>query len=113
MQYNISEIITSILAVAGIITAVGGAWAYIKKWHAESKSAKNGEVIQAHTEKLKSIYERLKKLETANKNQDRFVNAICETMLAMLDHSITGNSVDKMKKARDEMQEFLIHRGEG
>ena len=52
-------------------------------------------------------------LEKANASQDKYVNAMCATMLALLDHSITGNSVDKLKKAREEMQEFIIHRGEG
>ena len=110
---DFSEIVTVVLAAAGLITAIGGAVTYIKKWYAESKGAKNSEVIQEHTDQLRSINERLQKLEKANLTQDRYVNAMCETMLALLDHSITGNSVDKLKKARDEMQEFIIHRGEG
>jgi len=113
MQVELSQIITVVLAVAGLITAIGGAVTYIKKWAAESKGTKNSEIIQEHTEQLKSIDERLRQLEKANVNQDRYVAAMCETMLALLDHSITGNSIDKLKKARDEMNEFLVHRGEG
>lgn len=113
MQYDVNDIITMILAVCGGVTVIGGAWAYIRKWIAESKGQKNSEVIAEHTEQLKSIDERLQKLEKANVNQDRYVNAMCATMLALLDHSITGDSIDKLKKARDEMQEFIIHRGEG
>ena len=110
---DLSEIITVVLAVAGGVTVIGGAWAYIKKWISESKSAKNSEIIQEHTEQLKRHDERIKMLEKANASQDKYVNAMCATMLALLDHSITGNSVDKLKKAREEMQEFIIHRGEG
>lgn len=113
MEYELSDIITVVLAVAGLVTAIGGAITYIKKWIAESKGTKNSVVIQEHTEQLRSIDERLQKLERANVTQDRYVNAMCETMLALLDHSITGNSIDKLRKARDEMQEFIIHRGEG
>ena len=113
MDVDLSEIITVILAVAGLVTAVGGAATYIRKWYTESKGAKNSEIIQEHTEQLRSIDERLQKLETANQHQDQYVNAMCETMLALLDHSITGNSIDKLKKAREEMQAFIIHRGEG
>lgn len=113
MQVEVSDVITVVLAVAGLVTAVGGAITYVKKWYKESKGAKNSEVIQEHAEQLRSIDERLQKLEKANVNQDKYVAAMCETMLALLDHSITGNSVDKLKKARDEMNEFLIHRGEG
>lgn len=112
MKIELSEIITIVLAVAGLITAVGGAVTYIKKWNAESKGQKNSEIIQQHTERLRSIDGRLQKLEKANISQDKYVNAMCETMLALLDHAITGNSTDKLKKARDEMREFIIHRGE-
>ena len=108
-----TDIVTIVLAVAGGITVIGGAWAYIKKWIAESKGAKNSEIIQEHTEQLKSIDERLQQLEKANVSQDKYVNAMCATMIALLDHSITGNSIDKLKKARDDMNEYLIHRGEG
>ena len=108
-----SDIVTIVLALAGGITVIGGAWSYIRKWFAESKGTKNSEIIQEHTEQLKSIDDRLQKLEKANISQDKYVNAMCATMLALLDHSITGNSVDKLKKAREEMQEFIIHRGEG
>ena len=111
-ELSVSDIITVVLAVAGLVTAIGGAVTYIKKWAAESKGTRNSEVIQEHTEQLRIIDERLQKLEKANVSQDKYVNAMCETMLALLDHSITGNSVDKLKKARDEMNEFLIHRSE-
>ena len=113
MQYELTDIITFVLAAAGLITAIGGAATYIKKWYTESKGAKNSTIIQEHTEQLKSIDERLQQLEKANVSQDRYVTAMCATMMALLDHSITGNSIDKLKKARDEMNEFLIHRGEG
>ena len=113
MEAKLNDIVTAVLAVAGIITVIGGAWAYIKKWVAESKSAKNSEIIQTHTEQIKRHDERIKMLEKANASQDKYVNAMCATMIALLDHSITGNSVEKLKKARDDMNEYLIHRGEG
>lgn len=113
MSVDFKDIITVVLAVAGLVTAVGGAATYIRKWYTESKATKNSVVIQEHTEQLRSIDGRLQKLETSNALQEQYVNAMCETMLALLDHSITGNSIDKLKKARDEMQAFIIHRGEG
>lgn len=112
-EISISEIITIVLAAAGLITAIGGAVTYIKKWYAESKGKKNSEIIEEHARQLQSIDERLRALEQANDAQDKYVNAMCATMIALLDHAITGNSVDKLKKARDDMREYLIHRGEG
>ena len=113
MEINPSEIITVVLAVAGLITAVGGAATYIRKWYSEGKAAKNSVIIQEHTEQLRSIDGRLKALEASNTIQEQYANAMCETMLALLDHSITGNSIEKLKKARDELNAYIIHRGEG
>lgn len=112
-NFEFSDIVTFALAAAGLVTAIGGAISYIKKWYQESKGAKNSEIIQEHTEQLRSIDERLSALESANASQDKYVNAMCATMIAMLDHAITGNSIDKLKKAREDMQEYLIHRGGG
>ena len=108
---QIEIVIKTILEVAAFITAIGAAWAYIKKWNAESKGTKNSELIQQHTEQLKRIDERLTVLESTNRKQDKFVNTMCGAMLALLEHNINGNSIDKLKEAKEEMQEFLIHRG--
>lgn len=108
---NLQIITKFILEVAAFISAIGLAWTYIKKWNAESKGTKNGELIAEHTEELKKLNERVTVLESTNRKQDQFVNAMCGAMLALLDHNINGNSIDKLKEAKEEMQEFLIHRG--
>ena len=48
-------------------------------------------------------HDRLKDLERGNEK-------ICKCMLALTDHELTGNSVDKLRKAKDEMQNYLIER---
>ena len=35
---------------------------------------------------------------------------LCRGMLALLSHEINGNSVDKLRKAQDELTNFLIER---
>lgn len=104
--------IKTLLEIAAFITAIGAAWAYIKKWKSESKPAKNSKLIHQHTEQIASLDTRLTALEKTNQKQDQFVTAMCASMLALLDHGINGNSIDKLKQAREEMQEFLIHRGQ-
>ena len=108
---KIKAVAQYLLQSAAFITAIGAAWTYIKKWNAESKGVKNSKLIQTHTEQLKRIDERLTVLESNNRKQDDFVEAMCSAMLALLDHNINGNSIDKLKEARQEMQDFLIHRG--
>ena len=35
---------------------------------------------------------------------------ICESLFALLNHEITGNSVDKLIKQRDNLQKYLIEK---
>ena len=107
---NAQIIITFILKVAGFIAAIGLAWTYIKKWNTESKCTRNSELIQELKAKVEKNDERLTRLENVNRRQDKFVEAMCSSMLALLDHNINGDSIDKLKEAKAEMQEFLIHR---
>lgn len=108
---DLQIILKWILEIAGLISAIGVALTYIKKWSVESKASKNGELLQSHSEQLRRIEERLSVLESTNKRQDKFVETICSAMLALLEHNINGNSIDKLKEAKNEMQDFLIHKG--
>jgi len=35
---------------------------------------------------------------------------ILQCLLVIINHDITGNGIDKMKDARDKLQEYLIER---
>lgn len=109
MEYE--KIVTVVLAVAGLITAIGGAVTYIKKWYNDSKPNKNGEIIKTHEIKIKELDGRISKLENTKNWHDKYIEAMCSSMLALLDHNINGDSIDKLKEAKEEMREFLIHRG--
>jgi hypothetical protein len=108
---NINEIISLVLMIAGLITAVGGAIAVIKKWISDSKPSKHEEIIKEQSEQIRKLDERISVLEMSNRKQDKFTNAMCSSMLALLEHNINGNSIEKLKEAKEELQEFLIHRG--
>lgn len=111
MKLEAHEILTLLLAVAGAVTAIGGAVTYLKKWYNESKPSKNGEVIKAHDSKIKELDNRIAKLENTKQWHDSYIEAMCSAMLALLDHNINGDSIEKLKEAKEEMKEFLIHRG--
>ena len=35
---------------------------------------------------------------------------ICKTQLAMLDHFITGNGIEKLKQVKTERQDYIINK---
>ena len=59
------------------------------------------ETVKDHDEKLKKYHERLNKLEEA-------MRILMRSQIAQLDHEISGNSVDKLRDSRNEIQQFLI-----
>ena len=89
-DYTIS--LTDLLWLAGAITTIAAAW----------KILKNNPV--ARHEKLLDEHEKL------IKDQGETEKMLCKCMLALIDHEITGNSIEHMKEIRSEMQAYLIEK---
>lgn len=88
-----------ILAACGAISIIGGAGAVIYKVvHPAFRFKTRVENLEDHSEK---DYKRLVNLEEMQKQQNK-------CLAAMLNHQITGNGIDNMKKIRDELLESII-----
>ena len=88
-----------ILAACGAISIIGGAGAVIYKViHPAFKFKNRVEKLEDYSEK---DYKRLENLEEMQKQQNK-------CLAAMLNHQITGNGIDNMKKIRDELLESII-----
>lgn len=88
-----------ILAACGAISIVGGAGAVIFKiLHPAFQFKNRVEKLEEHSIK---DYKRLEVLEEMQKQQSK-------CLAAMLNHQITGNGIDNMKKIRDELLESII-----
>lgn len=83
-----------LLELLGAIIVIGGAGVVIKRWIKPFHDTK--EKVGKHSEAIES-------LEKANKMQ-------CKCMVALLDHEITGNSVNKLKEAKKDLQNYLIEK---
>ena len=88
-----------ILSICGAVSIVGGAGAVIVKVIKPAfKITKRVEVLEQHD---KQDYDRLKAVEEMQKQQSK-------CLAAMLNHQITGNGIESMKKTRDELLESII-----
>lgn len=96
--------------LAALVLVLVGAYNTVMnavKTYREEKKRKDQPVnsleskVSEHDERLKKDHERLTELEEANRIQMR-------ALMAMLHHEIDGNSVDGLKKAYDEIQQYLI-----
>lgn len=96
------------LAILSAIVIIGGATAVITKWTTPFKNLKK-EVASIREELTtlqryqKGDHNELEKIELGTEK-------ICKCVLAITDHELTGNSVDKLRQAKDEMQNFLIEK---
>lgn len=90
-----------ILGFCALVTALWGVWKIVKELKKPSDDLKAK--VEQHDELLKNDNERLKDIEQSNK-------MILNCMFVLINHDLTGNGIDKMKEARDELQEYLINK---
>lgn len=110
MEIDVNTLLFTILVVAGAIITLGGATAVIKRWWTNSKGMKNQEQINKLDKRVESVEEKTTHLEKHQKQNDEFTKIMCNSMLALLNHSITGSSVDELRKAEEEIKHYLINR---
>lgn len=110
-SFNLNEFLIQLVILAGMVSAIGGAVAVIKKWIKDSKQNRHDEMLRSHDDKISKLEERITILESKNNKQDKFASAMCGAMIALLEHNINGNSIEKLKEAKEEIQDFLIYRG--
>lgn len=110
MQIDVDSIIVYILAIAGAIVTLGGATAVIKRWWTNSKGMKNQEQINNLDKRVENVENKTTQLENHQKDTDEFTKIMCNSMLALLNHAITGSSTDKLKEAEEEIKNYLINK---
>ena len=97
MEFTITS--SQILGFCALISALWGVWKIVKEVKKPSDELKNQ--VQKHDAWLTNDDARLKEVENSNK-------MILQCLFVIINHDITGNCIDKMKEARDELQEYLI-----
>lgn len=84
----------------GIVTIYGGINA-VQKFFSPYKEIRDK--IERHDELLESDNNRLKTIEESQRLQ-------CKVQMVMLQHMITGDHVDKLREAQEEIEAFLINK---
>ena len=92
-----------LLAISSALITFGGAINILSNWKKQSK-------VERHDGEIKDHEKRIQKLEEKTKEQDGFIKVLCNSILALVSHEINGNSLDKLKDAQKELQDFLINK---
>ena len=99
MNFTITS--AQILAFCAFVTTLWGVWKIVKEIKKPNDDLKN--TVARHDKLLDNDDKRLKEIENSNR-------MILQCLLVIINHDITGNRIEKMKTARDELQEYLINR---
>lgn len=80
----------------------------LKKLFDASKTSKNTIAIEEHAKKIDLLDDRITVLEETSNKQNDFKTVMCNSMLALLNHNINGNSIENLEKAKEELKNYLI-----
>lgn len=117
MENEIVITVQGLLWVCGAIITIGGATAIISKWLTPVRVLRKDvdkKVDREEFDTLKREVELVKKYQISDHKElqkvETGIEKICKCTLAITDHELTGNSVDKLREAKDEMQDYLIQK---
>ncbi len=98
---GINEVVVAIGTACAAVVAIGGAASVIKKWVSP---------IMTMADSIHKLKERISALEENQCDTREGIGVLCRCLLSLLDNAVTGNSIENIKGARKEMQEYLIKR---
>ena len=105
---DITFSLTQLLWILTFIAAVGLAITYLKKGLSPFTNLK--QKVTKHAEYLDNDNRRIDDLEKAAREASEDNKILCKSMLCLMEHAITNNSIDKLKDMKKELQEHLISR---
>lgn len=62
-------------------------------------------------ERLTCVESYCKRDDDRIRHNEEFNRVLCKALFAILDHELTGNSVDKLSKAKSALQDYIIEEG--
>lgn len=97
--------LSDVLWIAGFIATVAGAWIIIKKipFFSHEQRLKKLEETPLHTHE-----KRIQRLEEIAEDNAELVTLIGKGVKCLLTNARTGDCIDKIQKAEEEMEKFLF-----
>lgn len=92
-------VVAWIVCAVGAILLIGSVGTVITKWIKPLMDMKK---------RLKSLEYYKTEHDKVSKDLQECTHLLCKVMFILLDHEITGNSIEGLKKTREELREYLI-----
>ena len=118
-QLSIQEFWTILMACCSALITISAAVAVVINAIKKLKEPENvqNKKLEDLANEIKSIEAHLKEHDTFFDNDNKRIAAIEEgnkvtqrALLALMSHAINGNDVDKLRKAENDLREYLINK---
>lgn len=107
---QISDFISLFLAFCGGISVLGAASVYVAKaigW-IRKPEMKQDEILADHEARIQSLEAKTDKDYSAIVKLQQEVKMMLKATLAIMQHSIDGNDIKGLQKAKQDIEEYLI-----
>lgn len=104
---TISQAVAWVIAAAAAIAAISKAVEILKGFLGHGKIE---DKLKKHDQLLDNDNRRLIEIESAIKEQQRAQAVMCQGMLSLINHQLSGNDIEKLRGARDTLINFLTTR---
>lgn len=95
---DIATTLNTILSVCGGISIIGGAAAIV--WKLILPAVKMKDRVEKLEQNVKKDYETIEEVKTMQ-------SGMCQALIAIMDHQITGNHVDGLKKTKSDLIKLI------
>ena len=99
--------VQTLLAICGGISVIVAGLSSITKMMSPFKELQK--TVNEHSIAIKKSDEKFERLGSAIEKQNAAQREVCKSLIVIMNHEITGNSIDKLKAQQEELQTFLIN----
>lgn len=101
-------VVSGLVAIAAGVVTISKAWGLIQKHlHPEADLRP---AVDRHGVLLDKDKRRLDEHEELMSEMRKGINVLCQTQLALIDHALSGNDVEHLRRARDGLDKYLVER---
>lgn len=103
------DFMNQLMVICGWVLTIGNVVAMGVKAYKTSKKpcAVNEEKLETHSKQIKDLQEKADRDYVAINEVKSMQSALVQAQVALMDHEITGNHIDGLKKARTELIKHL------
>lgn len=110
MEYEeIVSFVKVAIAIFTTITVVGGGSAILNKLISPLINTVKRSEFKAIEKRVEIVEGYCKSDKARITHVEDFDRVLCKALFAILDHELTGNSVDKLNKAKSALQDYIIN----